>query len=50
MTKDNVNAATPWLIERNVFSSEGHLTISENGKTNRPWKEEEIGKIRQLFI
>lgn len=38
-----------WLIERNVFSSEAHLTISENHINNRPWKEEEILKIEKLY-
>jgi len=26
-----------------------YLTISENGKTNRPWKLEEIEQIKKLF-
>ena len=40
----------PWLIERNVFTDEGHLTISEDGKNNRPWKKSEVEQIKNLFI
>lgn len=41
--------STPWRIERNVFTSEGNLTISEDGKKNRSWTKEEISKIQELF-
>lgn len=39
----------PWLIERALRSDGDYLTISENGKTNRPWKEDEIEKIAIIF-
>lgn len=39
-----------WLIERTLFSDGTYLTISEDGSYNRPWKEEEINKIQELFI
>jgi hypothetical protein len=39
----------PWLIERALRSDGDYLTISENGRTNRPWKEEEILNIQKLF-
>lgn len=40
---------TPWLIERPLRYDCEYLTISENGKTNRPWKQDEIEKIQELF-
>lgn len=39
----------PWLIERPLTFDGDYLTISEDGKKNRPWKEEEIEKIKKLF-
>lgn len=39
----------PWLIERALISDDNYLTISENGKNNRPWKIEEISKIENIF-
>lgn len=39
----------PWLIERPLRYDCEYLTISENGKTNRPWKQDEIEKIQELF-
>jgi hypothetical protein len=39
----------PWLIERALRYDGDYLTISENGKTNRPWKEEEIKNIEENF-
>jgi hypothetical protein len=39
----------PWLIERALRYDGDYLTISENGKTNRPWKEEEIKNIEEKF-
>lgn len=39
----------PWLIERTLHSDGTYLTISEDGSYNRPWKEEEIKKIQELF-
>ena len=36
---------TPWLIERPFRYDYEYITISEDGKTNRPWKQEEIDKI-----
>lgn len=39
----------PWLIERPLRYDYQYLSISEDGKTNRPWKEEEIKKIKELF-
>ena len=38
-----------WTIERNVFSSESHLTISEDGKQNRPWTTEEVKNVEKIF-
>lgn len=38
-----------WYIERNVFSSESNLTISEDGSKNRPWAKSEIDKIEKHF-
>lgn len=38
-----------WLIERSLRCDYKYLTISENGRTNRPWKQEEIDKIVCLF-
>lgn len=40
---------TPWLIERPLRYDYEYLTISEDGSKNRPWKEEEIQKIKELF-
>ena len=39
----------PWLIERPLRYDYDYLTISEDGKNNRPWKSEEIEKIKKLF-
>jgi len=39
----------PWLIERALRYDGDYLTISENGRTNRPWKSEEIQKIQEIF-
>jgi hypothetical protein len=39
----------PWLIERSMRHDGEYLTISENGSTNRPWKEEEIKNIQKIF-
>lgn len=39
----------PWLIERALRYDGDYLTISEDGKTNRPWKKEEIENIRKIF-
>jgi hypothetical protein len=39
----------PWLIERTLRYDCEYLTISEDGKKNRPWKKEEIDNIRKLF-
>ena len=41
--------STPWLIERPLMCDYQYLTISEDGKTNRPWKQEEIEQINKLF-
>lgn len=35
----------PWLIERPLRYDYEYITISEDGKQNRPWKQEEIDKI-----
>lgn len=40
---------TPWLIERPLRYDYQYLTISEDGKTNRPWKQEEIEKITKIL-
>ena len=40
---------TPWLIERPLGYDYRYLTISEDGKRNRPWKQDEINKIQELF-
>jgi hypothetical protein len=40
---------TPWLIERPLRYDYQYLTISEDGKTNRPWKQEEIEKKVKLY-
>lgn len=40
---------TPWLIERPLRFDNDYLTISENGRENRPWKPEEIIKIQKQF-
>jgi len=40
---------TPWLIERPLAYDHSYLTISEDGIKNRPWKEDEIIKIQNLF-
>lgn len=39
----------PWLIERPLRCDYQYLTISEDGKTNRPWKKEEIEKISEIL-
>lgn len=39
----------PWLIERSMRCNYEYLTISENGKTNRPWKKEEVEMIEKVF-
>jgi hypothetical protein len=39
----------PWLIERALRYDGDYLTISENGKTNRPWKLEEVENIKNVF-
>jgi hypothetical protein len=39
----------PWLIERPLRYDYQYLSISEDGKTNRPWKRDEINKIQELF-
>ena len=40
---------TPWLIERPLGYDYQYLTISEDGKTNRPWKQDEIEQIINIF-
>lgn len=40
---------TPWLIERPLRYDYQYLTISEDGKTNRPWKQDEIDKISKIL-
>ncbi len=40
---------SPWLIERPIRYDGEYLSISENGKKNRPWKVEEIKEIEKLF-
>lgn len=40
---------TPWLIERPLRYDYVYLTISEDGKTNRPWKEDEIANISKIL-
>jgi hypothetical protein len=40
---------TPWLIERPLRYDYEYITISEDGKTNRPWKQEEIDKILKIL-
>ena len=40
---------TPWLIERAIRHDGEYLTISEDGKINRPWKKDEIENIRDIF-
>jgi hypothetical protein len=39
----------PWLIERVMRYDGIYLTISEDGKKNRPWKEDEILKISEIL-
>jgi hypothetical protein len=39
----------PWLIERSLRYDGDYLTISEDGKHNRPWKKEEIENIQKIF-
>jgi len=39
----------PWLIERPLRYGYQYLSISEDGKTNRPWRPDEILKIQDLF-
>lgn len=38
----------PWLIERSLRYDYDYLTISEDGKKNRPWKKDEIEKITKI--
>lgn len=40
---------TPWLIERPLRYDNDYLTISEDGKNNRPWTQKEIETIASLF-
>ena len=40
----------PLLIERSLRCDYDYLTISEDGKNNRPWKKEEVEQIKNLFI
>jgi len=39
----------PWLIERAFRYDGDYLTISEDGSKNRPWKQDEIRKIINIF-
>lgn len=39
----------PWLIERTMRCDYQFLTISEDGVKNRPWKKEEVEKIKNSF-
>ena len=39
----------PWLIERALRYDGDYLTISEDGSKNRPWKQDEIRKIINIF-
>ncbi len=39
----------PWLIERPMMYDGQYLTISEDGRKNRPWKKEEVENIEKLF-
>jgi len=39
----------PWLIERALRYDGDYLTISEDGSKNRPWKQDEIQKIINIF-
>lgn len=39
----------PWLIEISMRSDSMYLTISEDGHNNRPWKQEEINMIDEIF-
>lgn len=39
----------PWLIERPLRYDNKYLSISEDGKGNRPWKQEEIEQIINIF-
>lgn len=39
----------PWLIERPLRYDYEYLSISEDGKTNRPWTQDEINKIQELL-
>lgn len=38
-----------WLIERPLRSNNEYITISEDGLKNRPWKKEEIEKVKILL-
>lgn len=40
---------TPWLIERPLSYDYYYLTISEDGKRNRPWKQDEIDNITEIL-
>lgn len=39
----------PWLIERPLMYDYQYLTISEDGRKNRPWKQDEIQRIKEIF-
>lgn len=39
----------PWLIERTLDHDYKYLTVSEDGKYNRPWTEEERIKIEAIL-
>ena len=38
-----------WHIERPLMYDGDYLTVSEDGIQNRPWKREEIEKIKKIF-
>jgi hypothetical protein len=44
-----VDVDEPWLIERPMRYDHDYLTISEDGSTNRTWKEDEIERISIEF-
>lgn len=52
-TEDGWIAVEPepktWLIERSLRYDYQYLSISENGSTNRIWKQDEINKIQELL-
>lgn len=39
----------PWLIERSSRTDYIYLTISENGRTNRPWTLDELEQVKNQF-